>query len=877
MRHFRGITTCVFILMVAVIAGPLSAEPSTTQPSADQKRAARRIPARPRPPKFQETPAQPTRIQGEILVIWGQKDQLAKLDSETLGQDNPTAEQLFQRCAAVGQTELLTRFDQTIDLTARSRLEHSHIIPINLRSPTPQGPRNTPRITYAAPGCRAEITGQWTNEADTATADLQLKIDCKWLSMSDRQADKADNPMFGQCKIEKNIRLPEGRPTTLASESTVMIPGQDKNNLTMLTVVHLRATKAELWPTETERESNANAQPKNESNNSAASATKPTPEANDNTDQTVIQITIIEFKNDKITPSGWNMSKLFPPGATGNEVNDILTKLKESGEIVILGRPAINVQSGQSAKIKVNDDVPQIKNTRQNGDKDKSQIKDEDLGTTIEIKAHWLDEIDPYLGEAEVYLQIKSVAESTALSSDVSLPSFHNFTLDKTVRLHDGRPVWLTSTEFGDARTDKGGKRPICMIVLTPKRLNPPEAKAAPSQRKEPQALSPLTRVEIDLVTLSCKPEALPELKIEEWRKQDLTARQLVDRLTEYGTVDTDHHLILEPTDLSKTASIRNGSQVPLVKNMRIGKDGKVSPSVKYEDCGIECRLNGQWVGKQLKLNLEMSNKDQLQNKFNASPVSLPVENDQRISQSLILESGKASLLIQVDDALGMDKDQIKVSFLRLCAIRVPEMNENTIGHPATPAEVATLTHLQTEVFEVACHTKDLLTVNPDVWASTSMATPDKWLDNLRALGPVRLMYRADGFIILDKEMRLTNGEQTPVIRDATVSGLGTAAPRVTYEDLGRQLQILGRWRSDPSPIADLYIEFARNNLAKSSIEPSPGIHLPVFSKQEVGQQITVRSGRPVCLYNSLPPLPGDPDSLPKLIAIRLTATRMEK
>lgn len=877
MRLSRGITTCVFVLIIAVFAVPLTAEPPTTQPSAEQKRAARRRPARPRPPKFQETPAQPTRIQGEILVIWGEKEQLAKLNSETLGQDNPTPEQLFQRCAAVGQTELLTRFDQTVDLTARSQLEHSHRIPINLRSPTPQGPRNTPRIRYEAPGCRAEITGQWTNEADTATADLQLKIDCKWLSMSDRQADEADNPMFGHCKIEKNIRLPEGRPTTLASESTVMIPGQDKNNLTMLTVVHLRATKAELWPTETERESNANAQPKNASNDSAASATKPTPEANDNTDQTVIQITIIEFKNDKITPSGWDMSKRFPPGATGKEVNDILTKLKESGEIEILSRPTILVQSGQLAEITVGDKVPVVKSLEQDGDKAKPLVDYADAGITLNIEVSWLDEIDPSLGEAKVRFQIVSVSDNIPLSTAVSFPSYHNYILETNVTLHDGHPTWVASADFHNAPMDKGGSRPICMIVLTPKRLNPPEAKAAPSQRKESQALSPLTRMDIDLVTLSCKPEVLPELKIEEWRKQDLTIGQLMDRLGEYGTVDTDHHLILEPTDLSKTASIRSGSQVPLVKDMRIGKDGKVIPSVKYANCGIECLLDGQWIGKQLKLNLEMSNKDQLQNKFNASPVSLPVENDQRISQSMILESGKASLLTQVDSALGMDKDQIKVSFLRLRAIRIPEMNENTIGHPATPAEVATLTHLQTEVFEVTCHTKDLLTVNPDVWASTSMTSSDKWLDELRTLGPVRLLYRADGIIILDKEMRLTNGEQTPVIRDINVSGLSTAVPRVSYEDLGRQLQILGRWRSGLSPIADLYVEFARNNLAKSSIEPSPGIRLPIFSNQELSQQIAVRSGRPACLYYSRPPMPGDPDSLPKLIAIRLTATRMEK
>ncbi len=187
--------------------------------------------------------------------------------------------------------------------------------------------------------------------------------------------------------------------------------------------------------------------------------------------------------------------------------------------------------------------------------------------------------------------------------------------------------------------------------------MAPPGPPRVPRAANRPTPSTPDPRQETDMavevVQVVCKLKQLPEIDIKPLSAEKLSSTELLKKLGEYG----EARMLLrteQRCNFTSSVKITTGRRVPTVQDISITKDGKVTPSVTYQEVGTIIEFVGGWTdedaGERCGLNceIEASTVGKAGIKV-ASGVQLPTFDQLKINTSVSLTSGQPVVMMTND------------------------------------------------------------------------------------------------------------------------------------------------------------------------------------------------------------------------------------
>lgn len=187
----------------------------------------------------------------------------------------------------------------------------------------------------------------------------------------------------------------------------------------------------------------------------------------------------------------------------------------------------------------------------------------------------------------------------------------------------------------------------------------PAPADIAPGK---PRSANQRTQVQVEVYELKVKDAHVPEINSS--KLAQATRAQFLANLKEIGEARLVH-LIDVPMLLDTTTegAVKLGSRVPVVRDVAITSTGTVTPSVNYDDIGVNLRLRGAWIEDSAAPHVEAAIGVEWSGIGDstvvvAKDVKLPVFTQFKLAQSIRADSGQSVVFVARQPSATRDDSQ---------------------------------------------------------------------------------------------------------------------------------------------------------------------------------------------------------------------------
>ncbi len=500
----------------------------------------------------------------------------------------------------------------------------------------------------------------------------------------------------------------------------------------------------------------------------------------------------------------------------------------------------------------------------------------EDRSLSFVLRGRWLDATAQH-ARLEMDIRQSRSKPGKLLGGRTETKQYRDDRAHRVLALEGGRPIWLSSRDLGWQEPIAENEESTRLLV----RLEAVPPKPAGDRPSETRAAPQATRLAVELLALECPMAALSRLDFADLAGRAQTGEQVLAELRKLGKVELRRWLETTLDDLDEELSMTSGQRLPTVQDLTISRSGQITPSISYKEAGTILDLRGRWLSgdraKQAMLNISLEDSGIVD-----SPVALPAGTrlpcftQAKHEQAVRVASGRP--LILAGSGAEPAGDGARLGLAVITATRLGGADDPAVdrrdraeAHLAR-ATAAQQARVRLDVFEVPMTKKALAALDASRF---NKASPAEWPGLLEQLGPAKLRYCIDRPVVLTEPVRLVQGASMPTVMSVVTGPRGRAPmPSVTYEEIGYILELAGRWREDSPDIADLALELECSGIEPTFIQPAEGIRLPAFTQCKLSQRTTARSGEPVILLATEMPIPGDDETLPRLLVCRLAVSR---
>lgn len=402
----------------------------------------------------------------------------------------------------------------------------------------------------------------------------------------------------------------------------------------------------------------------------------------------------------------------------------------------------------------------------------------------------------------------------------------------------------------------------------TPQPPAPPRAATATEDLPDLNMAAQLTRVELAVLQLTCATEIVTGLDLTQLSADNATPAVMLERLQQYAEAMLTFRLD-NVFDLMSETEIRQGSNVPIVKSLSVGRDGNVTPSVSYEQIGAVIRLRGLWRDDapeqaDLSCHLELSGISKSAVSI-AKGISLSVSSQVRLTQKLSLTHAKPTLIMLTTAPTTDGKQSLTTVYLLHLILTRQEA-----GGASTPATstAGPQTRIDMSIYQLTGDKEKL--EKADI--GDPLPTDAKKLEEaLGWFGKIELVSRPSILAVWPTQSTITTSWNEPTIADGGQEK-DDGEPRrrptsVRYQRRSQTIGIDGRW-SDANPdegTVKLKIETAQRRPAARSREQ--------FDEATIETEKTIQEGKPTYLMGKV--LADDGQKQARRYIICLTARRI--
>ena len=171
-----------------------------------------------------------------------------------------------------------------------------------------------------------------------------------------------------------------------------------------------------------------------------------------------------------------------------------------------------------------------------------------------------------------------------------------------------------------------------------------------PDVQREHEHSKQLARAQFDVFELVTTSALLPGINLDAIGADHATPTDVLERLTAFGKASLLTR-IDDRVAWPGESEITVGHRTPSVQDIVVSKDGKVTPSVSYEDVGAIANLSGEWIEHgetplaRVALKIEFSRIGESSVTL-TNGVTLPQFIQAQIEKTLLTRSGEPTLTL---------------------------------------------------------------------------------------------------------------------------------------------------------------------------------------------------------------------------------------
>ncbi len=381
---------------------------------------------------------------------------------------------------------------------------------------------------------------------------------------------------------------------------------------------------------------------------------------------------------------------------------------------------------------------------------------------------------------------------------------------------------------------------------------SPPSPSSRPSRELAlPTGPVQPTRLELTILQLSCPTGILPGIDLDRLTAGNAEPAVILERLQEFGQANIAFQ-VDNRINLTGESKMTQGARVPSVRDVVIGRNGVVTPSVTYESIGSIVKIRGLWreddpqvadIATEIETSTITDTPTQV-----APGVDLPGFGELSIKQTFSLQNGVPICLLFTGNPATNGVESIStVSILHLRLSRPDQPAPSAPTAAASAAQPQTL--IRACILEVSGEQEKLEMID------LGKEPPDnekKLEETLGWFGKVAEVARPGILALWPSRSTVTIGTKTPVQvtsdagqdRDRRVAAIRMERSQLT-------LTIDGQW-SDDDP------QRGRMKLAvdRETTTASKGKSQGKFASDMLQTEVDIRDNVPCCLMGKV--IPGE-------------------
>jgi hypothetical protein len=358
----------------------------------------------------------------------------------------------------------------------------------------------------------------------------------------------------------------------------------------------------------------------------------------------------------------------------------------------------------------------------------------------------------------------------------------------------------------------------------------------------------------------------VPGLDLGQLSADNATITVLLDRLQQYGEATLTFRMD-NVVDLLTQTEITQGSRVPVVQDIAIGRNGAVTPSVTYQRVGAIIRMRGAWRDQEpqqadITCRIELSGIGKSAVTVSEG-VILPVYMETDLTQTLTVTDGKPILAMltsspTTDNKQSLTTVQIRYLMLtRADATHAPAKSAAAAGPP---------TKIELAIYQLTGEKEKLETVD---LGKAPPADAKKLEESLGWFGKVELVSRPSILAAWPSQSKVTIGWNEPVMnpgeKDKNETTSGRRPVSVRYERCAQAVEIEGRWSETNPHDGTVKLKLTERRPATKSRD--------AVDQTAITSEVAIQEGKPTCIMGKV--LSDDGQDQAKRLIICLTARRI--
>ncbi len=433
----KGMTSAAIVRMVftrlAPPAEPESADDQETEPSPPDERA------------------RTVKLQIDAFQLTCTNDRLARLNLDDIAKDDPADSIVLSRLRESGEARLLSRVQNTFDMSAQNRLTHGASVPIVQDRVAASDGTMVPSIAYNDVAFSAGISGRWL-AADAPWAVARVEINASTVAQSRvKRASGIFLPTFDKFELRQRVKTPSGKPVWSMSSS---LPDSTDGGRTNVVVLRVRP----IWlprpaPAEVNEEEAAEASPRSEKPQAAK-----------------LWVELFDLTCSQEQLASLDLDRITADEPTADAVLEQLGKL---GQARLVARLDETIDLRRESSLSHRIQTPTVKDLVVEQGSAKPRISYRDVGLKAVLSGRWLPGADSW-AELNCKLDMSMDAQShVKLPSGVVVPTFLNFSMEQKQLLESGKSAWVISNRLPQA-DDPNGTVNVKLLRLKTSREDKP-------------------------------------------------------------------------------------------------------------------------------------------------------------------------------------------------------------------------------------------------------------------------------------------------------------------------------------------------------------------------------------------------------------------
>lgn len=367
------------------------------------------------------------KVQIDAFELTCTDDQFAAMSLDDIARNDPAGDELLARLKKSGEVRLLSRTQNSLNMSSQSRLAHSAQLPIVQDVVMSSDGKAVPSISYKDTGVVAGIIGRWRHMA-APWADARVEISASSANQSQtRKLSGVSLMSFNKFEVKQRIGTPSGKPVWIMGSG--LPDSTDTDGKINVIVLRLRP----VWlpgPTPSATDAENVEETRNQEE-------KPQPA------ELCVELFDLACTHEQL--SGIDLDKITADEPTADTM---LERLRKHGQTRLLARIEDAADLGNGLSLKHGIESPSVQGVTIEQGAPRPKITYRDLGLKASFRGRWLPDAASW-ADVNSDLAIAVDAQShVKLASGFAPPALIKFSMDQRHLLESGKSVWMMSNRL---------------------------------------------------------------------------------------------------------------------------------------------------------------------------------------------------------------------------------------------------------------------------------------------------------------------------------------------------------------------------------------------------------------------------------------------